>query len=156
MVDTVTKDKRSQVMAAIRSKDTGPEISVRRGLHALGFRYSLHPKDLPGRPDITFRKFRAVIFVHGCYWHGHDCGEVKPSSSNRSYWASKIAKNKERDARNLAALEEIGWRYLTIWECSFRRKGAAALERIVHKAARWLQCGSSNAMIIKGDSDLTL
>jgi DNA mismatch endonuclease (patch repair protein) len=84
-------------------------------------------------------KYRAVIWVHGCYWHGHSCGEVKLPSSNTSYWSPKIAKNRERDTRNLAAVENAGWRNMVIWECSFRRKGDVALEMVINKVATWLQ-----------------
>lgn len=144
------------MMAAIRGKDTRPELAVRRGLHALGFRYSLHSNRFPGRPDIVLPKYRAVVWVHGCYWHGHNCDEVKPAASNESYWSPKITKNRERDARNLAAVEAAGWRHLTIWECSFRRKGAAALEETIWNAAKWLQQGKGNAEIAKSGSCLEL
>jgi DNA mismatch endonuclease (patch repair protein) len=147
MPDTVAPETRSRMMAAIKAKDTKPEMAVRRGLHAMGFRYSLHSNRFPGRPDMVLAKYRAVIFVHGCYWHGHDCGEVRPAASNESYWSPKIARNRERDARNLAAVEAAGWRHLVIWECAFRRKGAAALDETVRQAAEWLREGTGNAEI---------
>jgi len=135
------------MMSAIRAKNTKPELAVRRGLHALGFRYSLHSTRFPGRPDMVFSKYRAVIWVHGCYWHGHDCGEAKLPSSNESYWSPKIAGNRARDARNLAAVEAAGWRHMVIWECAFRRKGEAALAETVRRAAEWLREGTGNAEI---------
>jgi DNA mismatch endonuclease (patch repair protein) len=152
MADTVTKEVRSRMMAAIRAKDTKPEMAIRRGLHAIGFRYGLHSSRFPGKPDMVLPKHRAVVFIHGCYWHGHGCGEIKPAASNESYWSPKIAKNRERDARNLAAVEAAGWRHLTIWECSFRRKGSKALETTVRKAAEWIRNGRPSAEIGRGSS----
>lgn len=151
MADTVTKEVRSRMMSAIRAKDTKPELAIRRGLHALGFRYALHSRRFSGKPDMVLQKYRAVIFVHGCYWHGHDCGEVKPAASNRSYWSPKILKNRERDAQNLAAVEAQAWRHLTIWECSFRRKGPKALEETVRTAANWILHGASSAEVRRSD-----
>lgn len=147
MADTVSPEVRSRMMSAIRGKNTKPELAVRRGLHALGFRYSLHSKRFPGRPDMMLPKYRAVIWINGCYWHGHECGEAKLPKSNEGYWSPKIARNRERDVRNLAAVEAAGWRHLVIWECAFRRKGEAALDETVRKAAEWLTEGSGNAEI---------
>jgi len=147
MADTVTPETRSRMMAAIRSKDTSPELAIRRGLHALGYRYSLHSSRFPGKPDMVLPKHRAVVFVHGCYWHGHGCRDGRPASSNTGYWGPKITKNRERDARNLAAVEAAGWRHLTIWECAFRRKGDEALAEVVAQAAAWIRDGGGNAEI---------
>jgi DNA mismatch endonuclease (patch repair protein) len=108
-------------MQAVKSKDTAPEILIRRALHAKGFRFRLHRKDLPGRPDLTFPSRRKVIFVHGCFWHGHNCARgSRVPKSNRDYWIAKIAGNKARDERNQIALETAGWSVLTIWECETR------------------------------------
>jgi DNA mismatch endonuclease (patch repair protein) len=144
LADYVTPEIRSRMMSAIRGKDTIPELAIRRGLHALGLRYSLHSRRFPGRPDLVLPKHRAVIWVHGCYWHGHSCGEAKLPSSNTAYWSPKIAKNRERDARNLAAVESAGWRSLVIWECSFRRKGQATLQAVIKQAANWLRSGEGS------------
>jgi len=105
-------------MQRIRSKDTKPELRVRRLVHSLGFRYRLHARELPGRPDLVFRRRRKVIFVHGCYWHVHDCplGRVAPAT-NAEFWRNKRQGNVDRDARNLAALAEGGWDVLVIWQC---------------------------------------
>lgn len=154
MTDTVTSNVRSRMMAAIRSKDTKPELEFRRRLHALGFRYSLHSARFSGRPDILLPKHCAAIFVHGCYWHGHDCGETKPASSNRSYWLPKIAKNRERDAQNLAAIERAGWRYLVVWECSFRRKGEHALDEAARLAADWITSGGPSAELVADNTQV--
>src|SRR5437879_2491620 len=117
-MDTVTPERRSAIMARIRARDTGPEMAVRHALHSAGLRYRLHSKDLPGKPDLVFRRFRACVFVHGCFWHGcPECIDGRRSvKSNIGYWRPKIAGNRERDAGNRAALERKGWRVFTIWE----------------------------------------
>ena len=116
MTDTVSRSARSKVMSRIRSRNTKPELAVRRVLYSLGYRYRLHRSDLPGSPDIVFPARRAVIFVHGCFWHGHQgCGRVP--KSRRSYWIPKLTRNKLRDKRNAKALTLEGWRILVIWEC---------------------------------------
>ena len=120
MVDIFTEEKRSEIMSKIRSKDTKPELSVRRFLFSLGFRYRLHRKDLPGKPDIVLPKYRTIIFVNGCFWHGHDCkigsGSRMPKT-NREYWKEKIGKNIVRDRKNVKNLQEKEWNIITIWEC---------------------------------------
>lgn len=105
-------------MRAIRSKDTKPEMALRRALHRLGYRYRTHVRGLPGTPDLVFSRRRAVIFVHGCYWHGHGCKVAgKPPASNTAYWSPKLERNKARDIAQVKALEAAGWRVLTLWEC---------------------------------------
>lgn len=110
-------------MQAVKSRDTKPEIAVRRLLHSLGYRYRLHRTDLPGKPDIVFLARRKAIFVHGCFWHNHDCvrGARRPVS-NCDYWTAKIARNVERDQRTLAHLDAIGWQVLNVWECQIRER----------------------------------
>lgn len=117
MADTRTPAQRSKIMKAVRTKDTGPEMVVRRILHGLGFRYRLHARELPGRPDIVFRSRRLAIFVHGCFWHGHQCPKGRAPKSRLDYWAPKLAANAARDAANMRALDEAGWRVLTVWQC---------------------------------------
>ena len=113
-------------MAAVRSKDTAPEMAVRRLAHALGYRFRLHRKDLPGHPDLVFPGRKAVVFVHGCWWHGHDCRRgARAAKTNADYWSAKIARNAERDRAAQHALAAAGWRVLVIWECD--TKDAAAL-----------------------------
>jgi DNA mismatch endonuclease (patch repair protein) len=115
---------RSRTMRAVKGKDTKPEWIVRRLLHAAGYRYRLHVKDLAGKPDLVFPATRKVIFVHGCWWHGHDCARgARPAKTNAGYWSAKIARNVARDARHLAALRAAGWRVLTVWECELKRHG---------------------------------
>lgn len=105
-------------MARVKSKNTKPELTVRRLLHGLGYRYRLHRKDLPGKPDLTFPSRRKAVFVHGCFWHGHaDCKKARPPSSNRDFWLTKLRRNRERDERNLALLQESGWGTMVVWEC---------------------------------------
>lgn len=104
-------------MQAVKTKDTGPEMIVRRMLHSHGYRYRLHRKDLPGRPDIVFKGRYKAIFVHGCFWHGHGCPKGKLPKSKLNYWQPKIEQNKARDTRNIAELEAAGWQVLVIWQC---------------------------------------
>src|SRR5690242_6913452 len=118
MVDILTKERRSWNMSRIRGKDTGPEKSLRSLLHRAGLRFRLHKKGLPGRPDLVLARYRTAIFVHGCYWHRHhDCRFATTPSSNRQFWLDKFAGTVTRDERNREALENLGWRVLTVWEC---------------------------------------
>jgi DNA mismatch endonuclease (patch repair protein) len=116
-MDTRTPEQRRRIMRSVKSKDTGPEMAVRRMLHAQGYRYRLHRKDLPGRPDVVFASKRKVIFIHGCFWHGHGCSKGKLPKSKLNYWQPKIEQNKDRDARNIAELDATGWQALVIWQC---------------------------------------
>ena len=117
-MDVVSSEKRSLMMSGIKGKDTQPEIAVRKFLHANGFRFRLHRKDLPGKPDIVLPKMNTCIFVHGCFWHRHNCkkGRHLPKS-NIEFWEEKLGKNKIRDRKNAKALRDLGWQVLTIWEC---------------------------------------
>ncbi|RKF17299.1 DNA mismatch endonuclease Vsr [Roseovarius spongiae] len=118
---TTPDSQRSRTMRAVKSKDTAPEMIVRRLLHAAGFRYRLHRKDLPGKPDLIFGPRRKVIFVHGCFWHGHDCRRgARLPRTNADYWRRKIARNRQRDAASIDALVANGWRVLIVWECETR------------------------------------
>lgn len=126
-MDTLSAERRSENMRRIKSKDTGPEMLVRRMLHAMGYRYRLHVKGLPGTPDVVFRSRRKAIFVQGCYWHGHDdplCKRGRPPKSNLTYWSEKLRRNQERDASNLASLSAMGWKTLVVWECSLQDREA--------------------------------
>jgi DNA mismatch endonuclease (patch repair protein) len=111
-------------MRAVKSSDTAPEMTVRRLIHGMGFRYRLHRKDLPGKPDLVFPRLHKVIFVNGCFWHGHDCARgARAPKTNAEYWRAKIARNSLRDAANIAALEAKGWRAEAIWECELKKPG---------------------------------
>ncbi len=107
-------------MSGIRGKNTKPELIVRKALFAQGFRYRLHVKSLPGKPDVVLPKYRTVIFVHGCFWHGHDCRLFKLPASNRAFWRAKIRRNQENDRKAVRALRKDGWRVITVWECALR------------------------------------
>jgi len=116
-----TPERRSEIMRAVKGRDTAPEMMVRRLAHLMGYRFRLHRKDLPGKPDLIFPKLRKAIFVNGCFWHGHNCvrGGRAPKA-NSEYWQAKIARNSLRDAANVAALEAEGWRTMVIWECELK------------------------------------
>lgn len=116
-MDNLTREERSKQMASIRSTDTKPEMRVRRLVHRLGFRYRLHGAGLPGKPDLVFTSRRKVIFVNGCFWHGHHCRLGRVPKSNVEYWNNKIATNQARDRRNIKQLKKLDWKCLTIWEC---------------------------------------
>ena len=121
MADTVSPKVRSRIMAQVKSKGMKPEMQVRRLLHRLGYRYRLHRKDLPGRPDLVFPSRRKVVFVNGCFWHKHSgCPRVRIPATNREYWLAKLERNHTRDKRNVALLEESGWAVMTVWECQLR------------------------------------
>ena len=131
MADTVSPEIRSQVMARVKSKGMKPEMTVRRLVHGLGYRYRLHRADLPGRPDLVFPARRKVIFVNGCFWHRHDgCPRVRIPATNRDYWITKLERNYARDVRNVALLRELGWSELVVWGCQLRDLSAAE-EQIV-------------------------
>lgn len=126
MADTRTTEQRSRIMKSVSSRDTGPELTVRRLLHCLGYRYRLHHGELPGRPDIVFPGRRKAIFIHGCFWHGHGCGKGKLPKSRIEYWSAKINANRERDASVIARLEEASWQTLSVWQCELRNLNAIA------------------------------
>lgn len=118
MVDKISSERRSENMRRIKSKDTKPELAARRLLFKAGYRYRLHYKNLPGKPDIVFPKRKKVVLIHGCFWHGHeDCSDGRMPKSRADYWPSKIVGNKARDERNIVMLSEQGWKVLVIWEC---------------------------------------
>ena len=117
-MDRVTQAQRSATMRAIRSTNTKPELAIRKALHARGYRYRLHVKNLPGKPDLVFTARRSVIFVHGCFWHGHGCSVAGTEpKTNVTYWTEKFVRNKDRDNTQLEKLKSLGWNILVIWEC---------------------------------------
>ena len=128
-MDTISKEVRSRNMSAIRSKNTNPETVVRSLLFALGYRYRLHRKDLPGKPDIILKKHNTVIFVHGCFWHQHkECKRANIPKSNKKYWIPKLERNAERDKINKRELNKLGWNVITIWECETKDSGKITAE----------------------------
>jgi DNA mismatch endonuclease (patch repair protein) len=131
MTDIVSPGTRSRMMSAIRGRDTKPEMLVRRHLHGLGFRYRLSPRDLPGRPDLVLPKYNAAIFIHGCFWHGHDgCRFATVPATRTDFWTSKIAANKARDAISEEKLRTLGWRLAIVWECVLRLDQNHTLQRV--------------------------
>ncbi|MED5549602.1 MAG: DNA mismatch endonuclease Vsr [Pseudomonadota bacterium] len=128
VMDHLDKKRRSRNMAAIKDRDTAPEMIVRRLAHAMGFRFRLHRRDLPGKPDLVFPGRKSVIFVHGCFWHQHSSEKCKtrPPKSNTSYWLPKLERNVARDERNQSQLSSMGWRYLVIWECETKDRHSLA------------------------------
>jgi DNA mismatch endonuclease (patch repair protein) len=132
-MDRLSSEKRSSLMSRVRTKDTEPELRVRSALHRLGYRYSLHRKDLPGCPDLVFSSRRKVIFVHGCFWHGHTCPRGKLPATNAEFWEAKISKNKARDERTLQTLNSLGWKAFVVWECEIRSDG-----RFIRRLTRFL------------------
>lgn len=152
MADTLSPEERSARMRLIRSKDTRPEIIVRKLCCELGHRgYRLHRKDLAGRPDIVFIRKRLALFVHGCFWHGHDChGRVRRPKSNQNYWGPKIERNIARDAENIAVLKALGWQVLVIWECETKHP-----ERLVIKLVNFLDSTQSVNNARAGSKELS-
>ena len=120
MVDRVSEKRRSYIMSSVGSKDTGPELAVRKLLHSLGYRFRLHKRGLPGSPDIVFQKRKKAIFIHGCFWHGHNCKYGRLPKSKTEYWEPKIKKNQERDKNNLKRLKELEWEALVVWQCELK------------------------------------
>ena len=137
MADNVAPPVRSKIMASVRQRDTGPEMIVRRLLHGLGYRYGQHRKDLPGRPDLVFAPRRKVVFIHGCFWHGHGCPKGRLPTSRVDYWGRKIAENKARDDRVLSALRACDWEPCVVWECE-----TAVLDSLQGRLVRFLEDGS--------------
>tara|TARA_B100000676_G_C17959581_1_gene776762 strand:- start:472 stop:924 length:453 start_codon:yes stop_codon:yes gene_type:complete len=143
MTDIVDKTTRSKMMSSIRDKDTKPELFIRSGLHAIGYRYKLHDKNLPGKPDLVLPKYNAIILVNGCFWHGHDCHLFRLPKTRSDFWAAKIRANIERDRKNLAAYCKLGWRVLTIWECAIRGVPQEELDELIKRTSIWIK-GKSN------------
>jgi DNA mismatch endonuclease, patch repair protein len=131
-MDIYAKQKRSQIMSHISGKNTKPEIAIRKIAHSLGYRFRLHKKELPGKPDIVFPKYKKVIFVNGCFWHGHiNCNRSKLPTTNKKIWQDKIAGNKKKARSNYISLKKLGWDYLVIWQCSIIKRNTKKLETTI-------------------------
>lgn len=141
------------MMSGIRGKDTKPEMIVRRGLHAMGFRYRLHNRKLPGSPDLVLPKYNAAIFVHGCFWHGHGCHLFKWPKTRPEFWRQKIGGNVKRDEQNYNALKDAGWRQAIVWECSLKGRSRLDPNRVFEQLYVWLS-GSQPSLEISGDDTL--
>ena len=131
--DKFSPETRSKVMAAVRQRDTAPEMFVRRMLHGMGYRYRLHRRDLPGSPDLVFPSRKKVVFVHGCFWHGHTCHRGALPKTRIEFWRTKIHNNKKRDVRILARLQKIGWQAITVWQCELADRAT-----LKHRLVRFL------------------
>lgn len=139
MPDIVDAQTRSRMMSGIRGKDTKPELLIRHGLHARGFRFRLHAPHIPGRPDLVFPRFRAAVFVHGCFWHSHGCHLFKLPSTRPEFWAAKLARNRKRDAEVSNLLEAAGWRHLVIWECALKGRLRLDPQEVLDRTAAWIR-----------------
>jgi DNA mismatch endonuclease (patch repair protein) len=137
--DVLTPEQRRLVMSRIRGKDTKPEMLMRRGLHGRGLRYRLHGKGMPGKPDMVFPKYRTVVLVHGCFWHGHGCSLFKWPKTRAAFWKGKIDGNMERDCQALAALNADGWRALVVWECALKGKQKRNLPDVLDRADAFIR-----------------
>ena len=142
MTDVVDRKTRSRMMSGIRGKDTSPELLIRKALFRQGFRYRLHYTGLPGKPDLVFPKYRAIVLINGCFWHGHGCHLFKWPKTRHEFWKLKISGNVERDRRNQGKLHEIGWRVLVVWECAVKGKQRLSSEEVVTRVVEWLRSGA--------------
>jgi DNA mismatch endonuclease, patch repair protein len=142
MTDVLTIDQRRLNMSRIRGRDTSPEMKIRRGLHGLGFRFRLHEKTLPGKPDLVLPKYRIVVFVHGCFWHGHGCALSKMPQTRRQFWHEKLTGNATRDRKTEEVLIKNGWRVLLIWECALRGRDRTS-ENVLEEAANFIRRGEA-------------
>lgn len=137
MVDVVDAVTRSRMMSGIKGKNTKPEVSIRRALHARGFRYRIHVNNLPGKPDLVLPKYKAVVFVHGCFWHGHTCRYFKIPKTRADFWLEKIGKNQTRDNLQIASLIEQGWRVAVVWECAVKNNNRRS-SLLINLIVGWL------------------
>ena len=139
MADIVPAAVRSRMMAGIGGKNTKPELFLRKGLHAQGFRFRIHRQDLPGTPDIVFPRYRAVLFVHGCFWHGHDCHLFKVPGTRAAFWLAKISRNRDVDCRAREGLSMASWRQGVVWECALKGRVRLPPETVIAACADWLK-----------------
>lgn len=147
MIDIVNSVTRSRMMSGIRGKNTSPELLIRKALHSRGFRYRIHPSELPGKPDLLLPKFNAAIFIHGCFWHGHDCRYFKTPKTRTEFWLNKIESNKVRDQKQIKALSSLGWRVLVVWECAIRKMKSNNNTVLIELISEWILSDSTNQTI---------
>lgn len=154
----LSKDKRSKIMSAIHSRNTKPELIVRKYLWRVGFRYRLNYNRLPGHPDLVLKKYRTCIFINGCFWHGHNCQEFRPPKTNVNYWTKKINRNRERDKEEQKKLAEMGWHVIVVWECELkpdkREKTLTALAFTLNHI--YLQDHSVNYQHVEEENELDI
>lgn len=147
MVDVVDRQNRSRMMSGIKGKDTKPELVIRKALFAKGFRYKLHDKKLPGKPDLVFPKYHAVIFIHGCFWHRHNCHLFKWPSTRPDFWKEKINRTVDVDKRNYKKLKQDKWYILTVWECAIKGRGKVSFDKMIEQISTWLETGTKDKVI---------
>jgi len=150
MADVVSVDVRSRMMSGIRSTNTKPEMILRRGLHAAGFRFRLHDRRLPGKPDLVFPRYGAVLFAHGCFWHGHNCHLFRLPATRIDFWAAKIDRNRQVDQRSEEALRTLGIRTGIVWECSLKGRTRLPLDAVLDSCAEWLRSNETTLEIRGG------
>lgn len=148
MPDVHDRETRSRNMSAIKAKNTEPELLIRKMLHKKGFRYRIHDKSLPGKPDLVFPKYNAVIQVHGCFWHQHNCHLFKWPKARQEFWRNKISGNYQKDRETEKLLLKEGWRILTVWECAIKGRTRKPIENVINQCAAWLVQGKQCAEII--------
>lgn len=153
MADVVAPSVRSRMMAGIRARNTTPEMILRRGLHKAGLRFRLHSSSLPGRPDLVFPRRKAVLFAHGCFWHGHDCHLFRLPQTRREFWSRKIERNHFVDARSVHELITLGWRVGIVWECALKGRSRWQLNEVIDACASWI-LGSQQRFEIREKSDV--
>lgn len=148
MTDVHNAEQRSFNMSRVRSKNTGPEVRLRKALFARGLRYRLHVSELPGKPDMVFPRYKAVVFVHGCFWHVHDCPRFSWPATNQDFWKTKLERNQTNDQSHLDQLQRQGWRVMVVWECSLVGKGKYPLEQVADAVVSWLRGSESSGQIL--------
>ena len=151
MSDVLTKAQRRLNMQHVKSVDTKPELMIRRTLHSKGFRYKLHTKFLPGSPDLVFPKYRVVIFVHGCFWHRHNCYKASVPSSRTDFWLNKFKENIARDQLNIQQLSNLGWRILVIWECALKGRNKISFDLLINLMTNFIKNDVSQFFEIGGN-----
>ncbi len=144
MADVVTAAVRSRMMAGIGGKNTKLELLLRKGLHAQGYRFRVHRRDLPGTPDVVLPRYRATLFAHGCFWHGHDCHLFKVPGTRTDFWLAKIARNREVDRRAQVALSLAGWRWGIVWECALKGRARLPPGDVIGLCSEWLKSGGEH------------
>jgi DNA mismatch endonuclease (patch repair protein) len=146
-MENFSKEERSYVMSRVKSKDTAPELLIRKSLHRLGLRYKLHDPKLDGKPDLVFPKYHAVIFIHGCFWHGHNCGRTGIPKNNREFWTEKIERNRKNDNKHTINLIKAQWRTLIVWECAIQGKNKIKIDDLVGLIRNWLLSAETSGVI---------
>ncbi|MFD2706606.1 very short patch repair endonuclease [Salibacterium lacus] len=151
MSDIMSDELRSKVMSRIKNSNTKPELIIRKGLHALGFRYRINVKNMAGKPDLVLPKYKAVIFVNGCFWHGHGCSLFQWPKTKIEFWENKITSNINRDLNNTRYLNSVGWKVGTIWECSLRGKYRKDTDVVINSISKWVKQSDDNLEIKEHD-----